>query len=195
MSGSLKSKSSLNSIQDQAISKLAKEITEVASAKSIHTKPSVDSFASWANRNTNFSFHSLGLDIGRSTAQNKISEEREREVLPNLLHPNDPVLDPFNPQFSAAEWTRMLLAIRKMDNGDDFVPKTAGVAFENLTAEGKITGNQYQGTVGNTLLRIGEQIRNLVGTKRKSSKKQILRNFNGVLEQGEMCIVLGRPGR
>lgn len=103
----------------------------------------------------------------------------------------DPRLDPYSDKFSAREWTRHLVKLRKKAD-DGYLHRTAGVSFRNLSAYGYSTGSDYQKNVLNTFV---SSISSLVNFRNKGTKIQILRDFNGVLKQGETCVVLGRPGR
>ncbi|AOA65255.1 Plasma membrane ATP-binding cassette (ABC) transporter [Komagataella phaffii CBS 7435] len=70
---------------------------------------------------------------------------------------------------------------------------SAGVAFKNLTATGIDVSAAYGPTVD-------EMLRNFFMwpirfAKREHVKtRQIIRNFTGSIEAGELCLVLGRPG-
>lgn len=70
--------------------------------------------------------------------------------------------------------------------------RTAGFAFKNLSAHGYGTPTDYQKDVANIWLQAGALVRKLLGNGKQ--KVQILRSFDGLVESGEMLIVLGRPG-
>lgn len=68
-----------------------------------------------------------------------------------------------------------------------------GVAFENLTVTGDGAGLAYGDTFGSIMTgftRIPQAIRN----RRHPMVKHILKDFTGVVQPGEMILVLGRPG-
>ncbi|KAF3069069.1 ABC transporter CDR4 [Daldinia childiae] len=68
-----------------------------------------------------------------------------------------------------------------------------GVSFHNLHAYGFISSTDYQATVGSYILAIGAVLRRLLGYQQRQ-KIQILRGFDGLVRNGEMLLVLGRPG-
>jgi ATP-binding cassette subfamily G (WHITE) protein 2 (PDR) len=102
----------------------------------------------------------------------------------------DPRLDPGGPKFEVYLWARKMLRI--MDR-EGVQPQRASVIFKNLNVSGSGSALQLQETVGSLLmapLRPG----NFVSFARKSRRKQILHDFDGVLKSGELLMVLGRPG-
>ncbi|KAJ5975960.1 hypothetical protein N7481_009667 [Penicillium waksmanii] len=94
--------------------------------------------------------------------------EIERKDTLEDVELGDPVLDPTSDQFDHYKWARMVL--KMMDNQGVSMRKSTGVVFQNLNISGSGAALQYQ------------------------NNKQILRNFDGVLQSGELLIVLGRPG-
>jgi len=69
------------------------------------------------------------------------------------------------------------------------------VSFSNLRCHGFTSSgsSQYQPTVTSWSLAIPKFIVNLI-TRQPKQKVQILHNFNGLIQPGEMLLVLGRPG-
>jgi ATP-binding cassette, subfamily G (WHITE), member 2, PDR len=61
-----------------------------------------------------------------------------------------------------------------------------------LNAHGFGTPTDYQKTVGNVLLEIGSLFRWIVQSGKK--RIQILNGFDGLVDSGDMLLVLGRPG-
>lgn len=111
---------------------------------------------------------------------------------PFLDSSSDPRLDPFSDSFSASFFVDTLLDIGRRDPAA-YPIRTAGVCFRNLSAYGFGTGSDYQMTVVNAVLKIGSTILNSLH-KGNRQRIDILRNFDGVLNPGEMLMVLGRPG-
>lgn len=62
---------------------------------------------------------------------------------------------------------------------------TSGISLTDYT--------DYQKTVGNLALAGLGALRDLIGNRKR--KVQILNGIDGVLEAGEMLVVLGPPGR
>ncbi|GMM37894.1 hypothetical protein DASC09_052190 [Saccharomycopsis crataegensis] len=69
----------------------------------------------------------------------------------------------------------------------------AGVAFKDVVASGKDVNAAYAPTVYEMMLAALNFFPNLV-KKDTTPHRDIIKGFNGVLESGEMCLVLGRPG-
>lgn len=102
---------------------------------------------------------------------------------------DDPALDPGAPHFDIEKWVKAFVK-RVSDKGIE--RKGTGVAFRNLDVYGSGSALQIQDTVGSFLtapLRLGEMF-----SFGKKEPKHILHRFDGLLRQGEMLIVLGRPG-
>ncbi|KAF2723016.1 hypothetical protein K431DRAFT_311408 [Polychaeton citri CBS 116435] len=102
---------------------------------------------------------------------------------------DDPRLDPNDPKFDLHAYIRMTLRI--LDN-EGIKVERAGVVFKGINVSGSGSALNLQSTVGSFLtspLRI-EELLNF----RKTSHKRILQDFDGLMRQGELLIVLGRPG-
>ncbi|KAK4184983.1 ZEB2-regulated ABC transporter 1 [Podospora australis] len=104
-------------------------------------------------------------------------------------------LDPKSPTFDPRAWVKEFLALTESD------PKSAprralGVAFRDLSVYGWNTGAQFQKSVGNVVIALAKDLVRLIGNgeSRKGQRMDILRDFEGVVEQGEMLLVLGPPG-
>jgi hypothetical protein len=85
-----------------------------------------------------------------------------------------------------------MLAVTSRDPSK-YPRRTAGIAFKNLSVHGFASDVEYQPTVGNVVLSGIGSIRDAIsGHKRKV---EIIKNFDGIVEAGEMLVVLGPPGR
>ena len=114
--------------------------------------------------------------------------------------PSHPELDPHSPQFDARKWVKLIMrqhARRDTSSGPegilDMDALRAGVSFRNLNVHGFGRPTDFQKDVANIWLGITHQAKDLFGYGSKT-KIQILRDFEGVVRAGEMCMVLGRPG-
>lgn len=103
------------------------------------------------------------------------------------LNPND--LDHFN----SRKWTKNLLQMTACDP-DRYPRRTAGVSFRNLNVFGYGTAADYQTNFGNAWLKMMSWVQGQLGLREKK-RIDILRNFEGIVHEGEMLVVLGRPGR
>lgn len=110
------------------------------------------------------------------------------------LHPQqDSIYDPWSSNFDPVAWAKAVYSAHSSD--PEAVPlRTSGVAFANLSVHGFGTDTDYQSTVGNSPLKAIGSGKALLGGNAKK-KIQILQGLDGILESGEMLVVLGPPGR
>ncbi|KAJ5902585.1 hypothetical protein N7495_003113 [Penicillium taxi] len=103
---------------------------------------------------------------------------------------NDPRLDPNNAKFDHALWAQSILG-KVQEQGID-IPEQ-GVVFKNLSMSGSGSALQFQQTVLSGLATpFRAAIRAFTG--QKSPPRRILHGFDGLLQGGELLLVLGRPG-
>jgi len=98
-------------------------------------------------------------------------------------------LDPNSPKFDLYKWIRF--AMRAVDQ-DDIKIARAGVTMKNVTVRGTGSALNLQKNVGSILmspLRFTEHF-----SFGKKASKTIIRDFDVLMKNGEMLIVLGRPG-
>jgi ATPase subunit of ABC transporter with duplicated ATPase domains len=100
-------------------------------------------------------------------------------------------LDPNGEHFNARAWCKAML---QMHTGDKQAQplRTLGVAFSNLNVHGFGSDTDYQKSVGNVWLEAFSLASKALGQKQR--KIQILQNMEGLVEAGEMLVVLGPPG-
>ncbi|EUC35187.1 hypothetical protein COCCADRAFT_3579 [Bipolaris zeicola 26-R-13] len=100
-------------------------------------------------------------------------------------------LDPNGPNFNARAWTKAMLNLQLSD--ENAAPtRTAGIAFRDLNVHGFGSDADFQKSVGNIWLEGVGLYNKLKGNKGR--KINILRNLDGLVEAGEMLVVLGPPG-
>lgn len=99
----------------------------------------------------------------------------------------DPRLNPENPEFDFFLWARKFVMLLEQEGVRQ---RRAGFIFKDLNVSGSGAAVQLQKNVGSGFM-IPFRLREEFG---HAPEKQILRNFNGTVRQGEMLIVLGRPG-
>jgi hypothetical protein len=106
-----------------------------------------------------------------------------------------PELDPASDKFSARKWAKTLIYLNNnhVDANGNLEELRAGVSFRNLDVHGFGKETDYQKNVANIWLGLAEYAKGLFGVERKR-KIQILKDFEGVVRNGEMLVVLGRPG-
>ncbi|KAL3448042.1 ABC-2 type transporter-domain-containing protein, partial [Aspergillus insuetus] len=102
-------------------------------------------------------------------------------------------LDPHSPKFNARAWVKAVVKLAQGDP-DAAPPRFLGVAFKNLSAYGSSSGSERQLTVFNAVPTAFSYAASILGAKRRGSRVEILRDLEGVVEQGELLLVLGPPG-
>lgn len=103
----------------------------------------------------------------------------------------DSSLDPHSENFRARHWVRSMI---KLSEAENRLPgRTAGVAFRNLNVHGYGAATDYQKDVGNIWLESIGLAKKALGLS-KPRRIDILRDFEGLVESGEMLVVLGPPG-
>lgn len=127
-----------------------------------------------------------------NASQKAASTNGQHDVINTFLDPTqDPTLDPHSDQFSSLNWVRNML---QMTRDSDLYPKrTAGVSFRNLNVFGYGSGADYQINFANTWLKMFNWAKSKAGFGKKV-RIDILRDFEGLVNAGEMLVVLGRPG-
>jgi hypothetical protein len=106
----------------------------------------------------------------------------------------DPELNPNDTDnFNSRKWARNFLQMTSRDP-DRYPRRTAGVSFRNLNVFGYGTAADYQTNFGNAWLKMASWVQGQLGLREKK-RIDILRNFEGIVHEGEMLVVLGRPGR
>lgn len=101
---------------------------------------------------------------------------------------DDPTLQPDNKDFDMSRWLRMF--IQRMSS-EGISPSRTGVMWKNLTVSGTDAALLHQDTVFSYFTSIFRP-RELFSFNKKP--KRILNSFDGLIESGELLIVLGRPG-
>ncbi len=134
----------------------------------------------------------LARTITSRSEASHASEEDFGDINP-FIDTSNPRLNPNDPEFSAQAWAEQIMNLNNRDSNNTSV--TCGVSFKDLGAYGYGTESDYQKTVFNILIASGDMIKRMFGNKRKQRKVNILQGFDGLVRAGEMCVVLGRPGR
>ncbi|KAK5995250.1 ZEB2-regulated ABC transporter 1 [Cladobotryum mycophilum] len=106
-----------------------------------------------------------------------------------FLAGEDSPLNPHSEKFSAREWCKAIVELVSQDGGSF---RSSGICFENLNVHGFGASTDYQKDVFNLLLSTAGAAGDLVSNNRQ--RIDILREFDGVVNKGEMLVVLGPPG-
>ncbi|KAI1372155.1 ATP-binding cassette transporter [Hypoxylon crocopeplum] len=136
--------------------------------------------------------HSIVQDLAREytsyTNNTAVSmDESKRKLLSVSNEPNSP-LNPRSKAFNARTWAMRVAEER----AQGFM--RVGVCFQDLNVFGYGTPTDYQKDVGNVWLAIPGMLRRFFSTSAGASRIDILRQFDAVVNPGEMCVVLGPPG-
>ncbi|KAJ5630294.1 ABC multidrug transporter A-2 [Penicillium longicatenatum] len=114
------------------------------------------------------------------------------DAINTFLDPSkNPELDPSSSDFNSRKWVRNTLQMTR--DPDRFPRRTAGVSFQNLNVFGYGTAADYQLNFANVWLKMIDGTKRMFGLGKKV-RIDILRDFEGILEHGEMLVALGRPG-
>jgi ABC-type glutathione transport system ATPase component len=101
----------------------------------------------------------------------------------------DSPLNPNSGKFDGKAWAKSIVGLVQQDGGSF---RSTGVCFQHLNVHGYGVATDYQKDVANVWLGLGSMAQQLVGSGRQ--KINILQNFDGLVRNGEMLVVLGPPG-
>jgi ATP-binding cassette, subfamily G (WHITE), member 2, PDR len=127
-------------------------------------------------------------NISSSSSYEGPSDGALTELVPQLTRRG--TINPDSPYFSTEKLLRDVLA-RAKEQG--IRRRNAGVVFRSLVVMGygsEFTHQNTVGTVATGIFRIADTIRQ----KRHPPMKTILHSMDGVVREGEMLLVLGKPG-
>ncbi|KAI9651547.1 MAG: hypothetical protein M1831_000763 [Alyxoria varia] len=127
-------------------------------------------------------------------AREYTTESTSAAVVDNPFeHEKDPTLDPNSSSFKPRAWAKSLLNLTSR-YPDVYKNRTAGFAFQDLSAHGFGRATDYQKSVGNVAFQMFGFLQQLVRGEKGMHRIDILRDLEGVVNQGEMLVVLGPPG-
>ena len=135
--------------------------------------------------------HSMVQQLARQYTGHSVADASRDAT---LLFGNDgpyPQLDPSSEKFSARAWAK---AIANVTNTEGPGYRRAGFCFENMNVFGYGAETDYQKDVGNVWLEIPSLARNVGSKIGRQRRIDILQKFDGIIEAGEMLVVLGPPG-
>jgi ATP-binding cassette subfamily G (WHITE) protein 2 (PDR) len=132
--------------------------------------------------------HELALQITRASRASINTED----ISNSFIGSSDPALDPQSDSFNFKAWLRNLgrMALHEKDRSPH---PNAGVSFRNLNVHGFGSLTDYQKDFGNVLLEGVGWVQKMTG--KGQNRIQILKEFDGLVKEGEMLVVLGSPGR
>jgi ABC-type glutathione transport system ATPase component len=103
-----------------------------------------------------------------------------------------PRLDPTTSSFDLTAWFKKYADLK---NGENplYMPKRGGFLFKDLDVYGSVKADDYLHTFGNAPLLPLRAVSRIFG-RQDTTQVDILHGFEGVVADGEMLAVLGRPG-
>ncbi|KAF5020600.1 hypothetical protein F66182_7369 [Fusarium sp. NRRL 66182] len=130
--------------------------------------------------------HSIVRDLARQyTHQSQMSAVSGNPFTADEHSP----LNPRSDKFKALAWAK---SISKMRSESGLTNRKAGVCYQNLNVFGYGQPTDFQKDVANIWLEIASLPRQLMGHGK--TRIDIIRDFDGVVKNGEMLVVLGPPG-
>ncbi|KAF9886304.1 hypothetical protein FE257_011563 [Aspergillus nanangensis] len=137
---------------------------------------------------------SIEMDHPDMEALKRIASSRHGRTLTSFStsgNENDPRLDPAHPNFDHRRWAQSIL---KALHESRITPQPQGVVFTDLGVSGSGSALQLQETLLSQLMAPFRSATRLFSGDKVISRRQILHNFDGLLQSGELLLVLGRPG-
>ncbi|RSL89934.1 ZEB2-regulated ABC transporter 1 [Fusarium floridanum] len=131
--------------------------------------------------------HSIVRDLARQyTHQSQMSSVSGN---PFLMEDEESPLNPRSEKFRALTWAKSVVKLLH-DNG--LTSRKAGVCYQNLNVFGYGQPTDYQKDVANIWFEAANWPRQLMGYGK--TRIDIVRDFDGIVRNGEMLVVLGPPG-
>jgi ATP-binding cassette subfamily G (WHITE) protein 2 (PDR) len=112
-------------------------------------------------------------------------------INPFVDPPKDSPIDPTSSNFSYKSWLQNFTSFTSSEP-TRYPRLTSGLSFSNLSVYGQRSPTDYQKDVLNILLSFSSLFRRIAGTHAQSI--EILHSFDGLVNSGELLLVLGRPG-
>ncbi|KAF5025555.1 hypothetical protein F66182_2363 [Fusarium sp. NRRL 66182] len=134
--------------------------------------------------------HSIVRDLARQYTNTSHHFQGSHADLFAADDPNSP-LNPASEKFNARAWAKAV-AKAMGENGSGF--RQSGICFQDMNVFGYGAETDYQKDVGNIWLGLPSLATNVISPNRGKRRIDILRGFDGVVNSGEMLVVLGPPG-
>ncbi|KAG9236026.1 ABC-2 type transporter-domain-containing protein [Amylocarpus encephaloides] len=127
----------------------------------------------------------LAREYTRETRKPSLNEDS------HTFHSKDPSLNPHHEKFNARTWAANFAKVSN-EHGESF--RRTGLCFSNLNVFGYGTQTDFQKNAGNIWLALPGMARRLFSSTAGQTRIDILRQLDGIIHSGEMCVVLGPPG-
>ncbi|KAE8154581.1 ABC-2 type transporter-domain-containing protein [Aspergillus avenaceus] len=126
----------------------------------------------------------------RDALSSTVSSLRKSYSLHKVRQNENTMLDPESPDFDPYAWAKETMDSFDTEKVD---ARRRGFLFENLVVTGAGSSIQTQQTVLSTLLLPFTKLGSLIH-RQHDNKRTILHGLDGILNNGELLLVLGRPG-
>ncbi|KAJ9493403.1 Multidrug resistance protein [Exophiala xenobiotica] len=131
----------------------------------------------------------------RNLARQYTHESAHLQTEQSLFNPDkESNLDPSSDNFDPTAWTRTMFELRSSQQQKWWMGRSAGFCFRNLSAYGFGTETDYQPSVGNMTLRLLSFLRDNITGRQRQRRIDILQGHDGLVQPGELLVVLGPPG-
>lgn len=120
------------------------------------------------------------------------SSQDEQYSITHILDKDTDTIPPDSSQSDRHEWAKRNISILESTAGE---ARQRGIMFEDTSVQGSGSSLQIQPTVLSALIRPATSIVNLLFHKQSHQHRtNILYRFDGLVCNGELLLVLGRPG-
>ncbi|CEI63250.1 ABC transporter CDR4 [Fusarium venenatum] len=134
--------------------------------------------------------HSIVRDLARNYTNTSHHFNGSNADLFNAADPASP-LNPSSENFNARAWAKAMSKSMN-ENGAGF--RQSGICFQDMNVFGYGAETDYQKDVGNVWLGLPSMVQQVFKPNAGKRRIDILRGFDGVVNAGEMLVVLGPPG-
>ncbi|CDH14452.1 probable Pleiotropic ABC efflux transporter of multiple drugs [Zygosaccharomyces bailii ISA1307] len=134
-----------------------------------------------------FTRQTIGQETGESSSEavNPVFKDGDKDY--------DERLDPNSDQFQSKEWVRNMSRLMSADP-DYYKPYSLGCCWRNLSAYGASADVAYQQNAANMPFQLLQMAYRYIRPSRDGDTFQILKPMDGLINPGELLVVLGRPG-
>jgi ATP-binding cassette subfamily G (WHITE) protein 2 (PDR) len=135
-------------------------------------------------------FANLASTVSHKTTFSHASRDcgSSKQATVDEIEDESSILDPLHPGFDAYKWVSSMIATGR---NKGLRQRKISILFQNLNVYGNDEASGFQKTVGFSRRTLANIWRSMICAR---AKRTIFRQFEGVLRNGEMLLVLGRPG-
>jgi hypothetical protein len=127
--------------------------------------------------------HSIMKELARSYTKDSGTNSESKAIFESS--DPDSFLNPRGEKFYARAWATNVAKVAS-ERGQHF--RQVGLCFQNLNVFGYGTPTDFQKDVGNVWLALPGMARRLLSSRGGQTRIDILRQFDGLIRPGEMCV-------